>query len=60
MLKVANKLLNDDGNCTFSGLAWTILLTQKKDFLYAFLQMKRFYCISWGTHSASASVILLI
>lgn len=38
----------------FSGLAETILLTQNQGFVYAFLQLKLCYCVSWKVHSATA------
>ena len=59
-ITIKHVFISDDGYRTFSGLAWTTLLTEKQGFLHVFLQIKSFYCVSCRTQSASAFFILLI
>ena len=41
-ITIKHVFISDDGYRTFSGLAWTTLLTEKQGFLHAFFANKKF------------------
>ena len=52
--------LSDDGYYTFFMPCMDNTIDSKVRFCLCFLQIERFYCVSWRTHSATAFFILLI